>query len=71
MTTSWKAASCSSSRRARATSTSDNAVNFADLSSLLADWGTCDDCRGDIDGDGDVDFDDLQAFLASWGPCIN
>jgi enterochelin esterase-like enzyme len=45
------------------------AVNGADLSILLAAWGTCGDgtpCPADLDGDGTVNGADLTLLLAAW-----
>lgn len=42
------------------------AIDFDDLLSLIAGWGTA---SGDVDGDGDTDFVDLTTLLAAWGPC--
>jgi len=45
------------------------AVNGADLSILLAAWGTCGDgmsCPADLDGDGTVNGADLALLLAAW-----
>lgn len=39
-------------------------VDFDDLVTLLAAWGTP---GGDVDGDDDTDFSDLVALLAAWG----
>jgi len=49
----------------------DGEVAFEDLTTLLADWGTCDPdpCPADLDGDGEVAFGDLTTLLAAWGPC--
>ena len=50
----------------------DGAVTGADLSQLLAAWGSCADeppCIADIDGNGQVDGADLAALLAAWGVC--
>ncbi len=45
------------------------AVDFGDLVSLLANWGTCPGCPEDFDESGSVDFADLVTLLATWGPC--
>lgn len=48
----------------------DGSVDAADLSSLLAAWGPCQDgCASDINGDGAVNGTDLGTLLASWGSC--
>ena len=47
----------------------DGTVDIDDLFSVLAAWGTCDDCPEDINDDGVVDIDDLFEVLAAWGPC--
>ena len=44
-------------------------VGFADLVSLLNDWGPCEECGGDLNTDGEVSFLDLVALLGAWGPC--
>lgn len=43
----------------------DGTVGAADLSLLLAAWGTAG--PGDLDGDGDVGAADLSILLAAWG----
>lgn len=48
----------------------DGAVNLADLSGLLANFGLLPDqnpATGDVDGDGDVDLADLSALLTEYG----
>ena len=47
----------------------DGSVGFADVLSLLVDWGcgTCPD--SDVDNSGFVDFSDLLAVIANWGDC--
>ncbi len=45
---------------------SSGSVDFNDLVTLLAAWGTP---EGDIDGDGTTGFSDLIALLAAWGSC--
>ncbi|MHC4870170.1 MAG: hypothetical protein ACYTE2_10915, partial [Planctomycetota bacterium] len=48
----------------------DGLVNGADLSEVLAAWGsTCSDCPADLDGSGTVDGADLTIVLGSWGEC--
>jgi len=42
----------------------DGDVDAADLSLLLASWGTA---TGDVDSDGDTDAADLSILLANWG----
>ena len=44
----------------------DGLVDGADLSALLAAWGT-DDPDADLDGDGNVDGTDLSTLLGNWG----
>jgi glucose/arabinose dehydrogenase len=44
-------------------------VDTADLVSLLAAWGPCDECPEDADGNGTVDVADLLIVLAAWGEC--
>ena len=45
----------------------DEVVGTADLLTLLAAWGPCEDCPEDLDGDGAVGTSDLLALLANWG----
>ena len=47
----------------------NGSVGFADVLSLLGDWGcgTCPD--SDVDNSGSVDFSDLLAVIANWGDC--
>ena len=48
------------------------AVDFADLTSLLAGWGPClpsTSCASDLDGDEAIGFGDLTVLLANWGGC--
>lgn len=49
----------------------DNAVTFADLNAILADFGNAGPfLRGDANQDGAVDFSDLNALLSAFGqPC--
>jgi hypothetical protein len=47
----------------------DGIVSSEDLAVLLADWGPCDRCAGDIDSDGVVGSKDLAEILTAWGPC--
>ena len=47
----------------------DGQVNFTDLVSILAAWGTCAGCDADVDGDGSVGLSDLLMVLAGWGAC--
>jgi len=52
--------------------TRDGVVDGADLSVLLASWGTCagDACGGlDLTGDGAIDGVDLSILLGEWGGC--
>lgn len=44
----------------------DGTVNAADLSGLLAGWGTP---QGDLNGDNTTNASDLSILLAAWGPC--
>lgn len=47
----------------------DGSVGFADVLSLLGDWG-CGSCPdSDVDNSGSVDFSDLLAVIANWGDC--
>ena len=45
----------------------DGIVNAADLSILLANWGSVPPALGDITGDGLINAADLSALLAAWG----
>jgi hypothetical protein len=49
----------------------DLAVDAADLTILLAEWGAVctTGCVADLNGDGTVDAADLTILLAAWGPC--
>jgi hypothetical protein len=47
----------------------DGAVGFAEILAILATWGPCAECPGDLDGDGAIGFADLLAVLAEWGSC--
>ena len=48
----------------------DRVVNAADLSVMLANWGSCkSDCPGDLNTDGVVDAADLSVMLSTWGAC--
>lgn len=44
-------------------------VNFADVTNVLANWGTASGClpQGDADASGVVDFNDITTVLANWG----
>ena len=44
-------------------------VGAADLSLLLADWGSSAESQADLDGDGEVGAADLSLLLAAWGAC--
>ena len=44
----------------------DGVVNFDDLVTLLASWGSCSGCDADIDDNGDVDFNDVLILLGNW-----
>lgn len=49
--------------------TADAEVDIADLLTLLANWGPCDDdcdCPADLNGDGAADITDLLTVLANW-----
>ena len=47
----------------------DDSVGFADVLTVLADWG-CDSCSAsDVDGDGVVGFSDVLGVIANWGDC--
>ena len=47
----------------------DDSVGFADVLTVLADWG-CDSCpASDVDGDGLVGFSDVLGVIANWGDC--
>ncbi|MFK7962233.1 MAG: choice-of-anchor tandem repeat NxxGxxAF-containing protein [Phycisphaerales bacterium] len=51
----------------------DGAVNFADLTIVLASNGPCptgERCPADLDGDGSVGFSDLLEVIANWGTCL-
>lgn len=41
-------------------------VNGADLTRLLSDWGSCEQCPSDLDDNGIVDGGDLARLLAAW-----
>jgi len=45
----------------------DGSVGFADLLSLLSNWGPCAECPADLDASGSVDFADLLIVLSNWG----
>lgn len=50
----------------------DRAVNFPDITAVLANWGSSGTpgLPGDADGSGAVAFPDITAVLANWGaPC--
>jgi hypothetical protein len=47
----------------------DRCIGTADLSMLLAAWGTCANCAADFNGDGSVGSADLAVLLAYWGSC--
>ena len=47
----------------------DDSVGFADVLTVLADWG-CESCStSDVDGDGQVGFSDVLGVIANWGDC--
>ena len=47
----------------------DDSIGFADVLTVLADWG-CEICpASDVDGDGQVGFSDVLGVIASWGDC--
>lgn len=47
----------------------DHAVTFADITTVLANWGKTDVPvdQGDVTGEGDVNFADITRVLAFWG----
>ena len=45
----------------------DTAVNGFDLEQVIADWGPCPGCAGDVNGDDIVDRIDAALVLAKWG----
>jgi len=47
----------------------DDAVDGADLLTLLSDWGSCPGCESDLTGDDAVDGADLLVLLSNWGAC--
>ncbi|MCP3904708.1 MAG: hypothetical protein GY715_13865, partial [Planctomycetes bacterium] len=49
----------------------NDAVDFADILSIIAAWGPCSpgDCPQDLDGSGDVGFGDILQVIGSWGSC--
>jgi hypothetical protein len=48
----------------------DGIIDGADLSELLARWGSCpDSCVHDLDGNGVIDGGDLASLLGAWGVC--
>ena len=44
-------------------------VNFQDLLTLLAEWGSNPGGPPDFDGDGTVGINDFLELLANWGGC--
>jgi len=44
-------------------------VSFADLVSVLSNWGPCAGCIEDLDDDGSVGFGDVLIVLSNWGTC--
>jgi formylglycine-generating enzyme required for sulfatase activity len=44
-------------------------IDAADLTAMLAAWGSCAGCEPDLDGDGVVAASDLALLLAAWGRC--
>jgi hypothetical protein len=47
----------------------DGTINAADLLLVIQNWGTCDQCVGDINGDGLVNVQDLLLVIQAWGAC--
>ena len=47
----------------------DGFVNGADLGYVIADWGVCPDCLGDLNDDGVVTGADLGLMISAFGPC--
>ena len=48
----------------------DGIIDGADLSELLARWGSCpESCVHDLDGNGVIDGADLTVLLGYWGAC--
>jgi hypothetical protein len=45
------------------------AIDVADLTQVILQWGPCRDCDADLDDDGTVDVDDLVTVLLAWGGC--
>ena len=65
---------CVTTRNCRHDLNCDGMVGFNDLTTLLANWGSCptggfSPCRPDFDEDSDVGFSDLVTLLANWGDC--
>lgn len=50
----------------RADLNGDRSIDGLDITALLAAWGDCDGCAGDIDANGTVEGTDLTAILAAW-----
>jgi hypothetical protein len=46
--------------------TGDGLVNVADLSALVAAWGSCPGCAADLNGDGLVNVVDLVMLVELW-----
>ena len=44
-------------------------IDAADLTAMLAAWGSCAGCEPDLDGDGFVAASDLALMLGAWGRC--
>ena len=44
-------------------------VGGSALGLMSIDWGTCGDCRADLDEDGVVGASDLGLLFAEWGAC--
>jgi hypothetical protein len=36
---------------------------------MFIDWGTCGDCRADLDEDGVVGASDVGLLFVEWGAC--
>ena len=47
----------------------DGTVGVSDLLVVLAEWGPCPLCQGDLDADGHVGVNDLLVVISSWGSC--
>jgi len=45
----------------------NDVVNFADLLSMIGDWGSCQGCLADLNGDRVVNFGDVLVLIGNWG----